>query len=223
MTSRGLFAEDFGHAGREPAAVPAPVAEPELAPEVVPLDEHKRQCAEAWAKGQEAGAAAVRAETGAQALEMLTRIEQLAADARETWLAEARASADALARMLCAGLAAGFPALCARHGAAEVQAAIGEILPALLHEPELYIHAAPTHVGAINTLLERKATAAKHIHLVPDADLADCDFRLEWPRGEARRDSDQIWSRIEAILAPQGLLPATTTVTEPEREAADVD
>ena len=48
--------------------------------------------------------------------------------------------------------------------AAEVQAAIGEILPALLHEPELYIHAAPTHVGAINTLLERKSIAWTKIY-----------------------------------------------------------
>lgn len=218
-----MFAEDFDRSAEEPAAVLGPAIEPEPVPETVPLDEHSRQCAQAWAEGQEAGAAAAREDLGAQALAMLARIEQVAVDAREKWLAEARASADALARLLCAGLAAGFPALCARHGGAEVQAAIKEILPALLHEPELYIRVAPTHVGAITTLLDGTATAAKHIHLVPDNDLADSDFKLEWSQGEACRDSGQIWSRIEAILAPQGLLPEMTTVPEPEREAADVE
>lgn len=223
VTFRGLFAEDFGRPFDERSEPVGREIELAPSPETVPLDEHKQACARAWADGHQAGVAAERAEQGAKALALFSRLEQIVVESCDARRTEARADAEALAGVLCACMGAAFPMLNARHGAAEVEAVIAEILPELTREARLCLRIAPMHVEAMTRLMNGAIPAGVQVRMEPDADLTEGDFTLEWSHGEARRDSAGIWRRIEAILAPQGLLPDLAPPADQEKEIENVD
>lgn len=194
-----------------------------MQPRMVPLDEHNSKCVRAWAEGQQAGVAAARTDQRAKALATLERLNHEIATMRDEWLTEARAIAEALAGLLCSCLAAAFPTLCAIHGETEVKAIVAEILPELIHEPEVALRIAPSQAATIRELLETMDQANARVRVIADATTTENDFRLEWSRGEARRDIRDIWKRIEAILAPQGLIQQLAATVEREKEAVNVD
>lgn len=220
---RNLFAEDFDSREAVSDEVPPQLAAPETSREVVSLAEHNSKCVRAWAEGQQAGVAAARADQRAKALATFVGLEQAIGAMHDEWLAEARAVAEALAGLLCASLATAFPTLCANHGAAEVRAIVKEILPELAHEPEVMLRIAPVQATTVTTLLDGAGRADTRVRVMADAEMTEGDFRLEWSRGEARRDTHDIWVRIETILALQGLMPPRAATAEQEKEAAHVD
>src|SRR3954462_1671556 len=114
--SRGssLFIEDFD--------VPASAPEPEVIEPGYSAGELDAARETAWRDGHDAGlreAAASGAATTGQAMAI---IAGQIADEREAAMARAETSAEAIAQLLLASLAATFPTLCARYGDAEVRA-----------------------------------------------------------------------------------------------------
>jgi hypothetical protein len=60
------------------------------------------------------------------------------------------------------------------------------------------------------------ADLAARVRLIPTDAMAAGDARVTWDNGAATRDAVSLWSQIESILAPAGLLNAKQTVKEPE-------
>jgi hypothetical protein len=221
--SRSLFAEDFDFREPVPEDVPRSVAAAEISPDVVPLAEHHSKCARAWAEGQKAGVAAARADQHAKVLATLGNLEDAIAAMHDAWLAEARTIAEGLAGLLCGCLASAFPQLCANHGEAEVKAIVADILPELAQEPDVALHIAASQAMTVTSFLDGADRKFARVRVVPDAVMPEGDFRLEWSRGEARRDARDVWNRIATILALQGLIQPGGVLTEPKKEAVDVD
>ena len=196
MRDRGLFAEDFDSDDDAPEVAVAVEPAPVLA---IDLEAHKAELAHVWEEGRQAGLTAARAEQRALAFAALSRLDGAIQDMRAAWLAEARDSAEALARLLCETVTNALPALCARHGAGEVRAVLSEILPELADEPEVRMHIAPDLIPAVSDLLTGMTT---NVRLIPEPGMGPADIRLEWRKGEAQRDTAALLARIEAILAP---------------------
>ncbi|MDE2517326.1 MAG: hypothetical protein KGL12_14960, partial [Rhodospirillales bacterium] len=147
------------------------------------------------------------AEAGIRALDAVTEALRRAADAGRE-LAELRAGQ--LAAWLGEALAAALPALCARHGAAEMQAVIGAVLPALIGEPEIEIAVAtdaqPAVVRALTGLDPR---IAARVRVTPAEAMASGDLRIHWQDGMAMRDGAALCAAVLDILAPSGLASAS--------------
>lgn len=196
MRSHGLFSEDFDRdqdPAKEPPAL-ATVPEPAVDPEM-----RKAELAHVWEEGRQAGLAAARAAQRAQAVAALTRLNDAIQDMNATWLAEARATAEGLARLLCTAMATAFPALCAHHGATELRAVVAAIMPELIDEVDVRLRVAPDHADAVSDWLTSANTT---VRVVPDPGMGEADIHLEWRKGEALRDARALWARITAILAP---------------------
>lgn len=217
-----LFEEDFD---LQPAEVSIAVAPPE--PEVIEpafsAAELKAARDEAW---READALA-RAELNAareQAVETaLGAIAEQLRTARSEARIIAEASAEAVAQLVIAGLAAAFPALCRDHGSVEVAAIIREVLPALDSEPRITIRVAPDTVACVEHEIERlDSDVADVIKVIAVETMMPGDVRLQWRGGQAIRDTARLWQDIEAALASAGLLPASPgTVQQKQKETAN--
>jgi len=102
-------------------------------------------------------------------------------------------------------LAAVFPALCARFGAAETQAVIRTILPVLRQEPRATVRIAPDLVApVVETITRIDADLVARIDIEPDPTMPDGDVRVTWRHGEARRDARALWRDIGDILGQTG-------------------
>lgn len=196
MRNHRLFAEDFDR-DREPDREPsALVAMPDSA---VDTEVRKAELAHVWEEGRQAGLAAARAEQRAQAVAALTRLEDAIQDMNASWLIQARTTAKGLAQVLCTTMATMLPALCARHGAGELRAIIAEILPELVDEADVRLRVMPAHAAFVSELL---TDTAINVQLVPDPRMGPADIHIEWRKGEAKRDTQDLWARIMAALAP---------------------
>lgn len=204
-----MFGEDFGRRatdGAQPSAqefLRAAVAEARAAG-------HAEGHAQGWAEGQAAArqeAPVTRAEApGSREAALMARLDQVLMEFAAQWHEEARENAEQLARLLTSALAAAFPVLCARHGAAEIDAVVTELLPHLRGESEYNLYVAPENLSAMEHVLGHCPADAAKPRLRPDARLGPADLRLTWPRGTARRDGAAIWQRIADILAPANLI-----------------
>ena len=116
-------------------------------------------------------------------------------------------AAAAVAGLLLETLAALFPALCARHGAAEAAAVLRAVLPGLAGAPALTLRANPTLLDRLGAELARlDPDLAARTTLVASELAAPGDVALAWQHGQATREARALWNAVEAALAPAGFL-----------------
>jgi flagellar assembly protein FliH len=163
--------------------------------------------AEAWAEGHQAGTAEANAATAAATRVLLEQIAAALRDARAQAETISEQSAEAIARLLMDTFAATFPALCARHGEAEVRHVIRTILPAVSAEPTVTVRVNPAHIPALMRELDQiDIELAERVQMMPQASIPPGDVRLRWQDGAAVRDTAELWRQVQAVLAPEGLL-----------------
>ncbi len=213
-----LFGEDFDM----PAVAAMPAPEASAAPEPVPDLAMERQAA--WDAGFAAGHAAGRAGQGAQAKDALRLIATELNTAREDLLRQAEHTAEELSRFLLTALGQAMPALCARHGAAEIAAIAAEVLPPLAGEPRVRVQVSPERAPDLRGLLATlDAEITDRLELTTVPELGPSDIIVRWRHGTARRDARAIWESILAILAPHGIAPMRADAGEPTKELASVE
>jgi flagellar biosynthesis/type III secretory pathway protein FliH len=201
--------------------VPAPSPEPEVIEPMFTGTELIAAREEAEQAGRAAALAEIDASMRAASRLALTEITEQINAARAEVALIAEQSAEALTRLLLGCFATAFPALSDRHGPAETAAVLREILPALHHEPKITVRVNPLLVQALTEeFLSFDSDLAARLRLVPTAAVALGDARIAWENGAATRDTASLWKRIEAVLAPAGLLkPADAPgPAEPGRE-----
>lgn len=209
-----LFAEDFD----APAAPEPEVIAPGSAPRGLTDADVAAARADAWAEGHGAGRAAAEAAAATALAGAVAALAREMTGLREELRASAETAADALARLLLDTLAALFPALSARHGAAEARAVVRALLPGLALEPDIVIRANPATAPALAEEVARALPdETGRVRVVPDPAMGPGDVRLRWHGGTAVRDGAALWEEIAAALAPAGLLSVTT------REMAHVE
>ena len=202
-----LFADDFDLAP-EPAA-----------PEAIEPVFSAAEIAEAREAGRRDGHASALTEAAAsEAATVRQAIQTIAAEfasLRETTTAQAGEAADAIARLLLDSLAAVLPALCARHGEAEMQALVRAVLPALSQEPEITVRVGAESIDALSSEIARiDPDLASRVRVVPCGTLPTGDVRITWRNGMASRDAGALWQQVAAILIPAALLDDTPMTLE---------
>jgi flagellar assembly protein FliH len=204
-----LFAEDFDQVEQ---SLPDPDPTPE--PEVIEPTYTAADIAAAREQGfldghAEATTAAATSDQTAIRNALAAIARQLEA-ARDESAAIADASADAVARLLLQTLATLFPALCARHGEAELTAVLRVVLPALTAEPAITVRANPHNAPALAREIARlDPDLVARIQLVPTDALARGGVRIAWRHGTAVRDAAALWAQVADVLGQAGLLPET--------------
>jgi flagellar assembly protein FliH len=163
--------------------------------------------ADAYAEGHEKGLAQAAADRAEVTRQMLGVIADRLEGARLEAARVAEEGAQAVARLLMGTLAGMMPALCARHGAAEVAAVARAVLPALVREPRVTIRVSPHLVRAVEQAL---AGLDPDLHgrvmLVPTDAVPPGDVRIAWADGAAVRETAALWRSIAEALAPLDLL-----------------
>lgn len=201
-----LFAEDFDL----PAGITVldEADEPEPPPPVFTAAEIAAARAEAYAEGHRNGLAQAAADRAEITRQMLAAIAGHLDNARTEAARVAEESADTLARLLLGTLASMLPALCARHGAAEVAALARAVLPGLAREPRVTIRVSPLVARAVEQELDRlDPELHARISLSPTEAVAPGDVRIAWQDGAAIRDAAALWRKVAETLAPLDLLP----------------
>jgi flagellar assembly protein FliH len=170
--------------------------------------------ADAYAEGHRNGLAQAAADRAEVTRQMLATIaERLGGAAAEAALV-AEESAASVARLLLGTLASVLPALCARHGAAEVAALTRAVLPALTREPRISIRLSPHVVRAVEQELARLDPELHgRIALVPTDAVPPGDVRITWADGAAQRDAAALRQAVAEALAPLDLLGAAERAT----------
>ncbi len=114
---------------------------------------------------------------------------------------------------MLSALAACLPRLCERHGAAEVRALAGALLPALSDEPAIVVRINPAMVPMLQAeLAAMDPDIAGRVQVTAVDAMAPGDARVSWTDGSAVRDTSRVRAAFEDGLAALGLL---------ERERAD--
>ncbi len=204
-----LFAEDFD-APPDITVLDDPPDEPELPPPPPAITEADviAARADAYAEGHRNGLAQAAADRAEVTRQMLGVIAERLHGARAEASQVAEQHADAVARLLMGTLATMLPALCARHGAAEVTSLTRAVLPALVREPRVTIRISPHVVSAVEQELARLDPELHgRVSLVPTDAVAPGDVRIAWQDGAAVRDAASLWREVAAALAPFDLLP----------------
>jgi hypothetical protein len=227
LTSRGrkpaiLFDEDFD--APDPAAVgsaaamagitviddlPEEVAPPPAPPPppAITAEDVVTARAEAYAEGHATGLAQAAADRAEVSRQMLVIIADRLAASRDDATRIAEDGAQAVARLLMGALATMLPALCARHGAAEVAALTRAVLPPLIREPRVTIRISP-HVSRVveQALAGLDPDLHGRVVLVPTDAVPPGDARIAWADGAAVRDPGALWRSIAEALEPLDLL-----------------
>jgi len=202
-----LFDEDF--------EIPPPSSEPEVIEPLFTAAELYAARDEAARESRDATLAEIDATGRAATRLALTEIARQITAARADIVSIAEQSSQAIARLLVNCFATALPALSARHGPAEVAAVLRHILPILHNEPKITIRV-NTHLVEALTKEFHSADAdlAARLRLIPTDAVALGDARITWENGAATRDTATLWTQIENILAPAGLLSARQTTKE---------
>jgi flagellar biosynthesis/type III secretory pathway protein FliH len=209
-----LFARDFDDPDSlggvivldepEPADTPA---EPEPPPITAAMLDEARAAgfAEGLRHGRAEAAAARDAERDAMVAALLAGLRD--ADAKLHEAVEAAGSR--LAGLVLAMLEAGFPTLCARHGAAELSRFTRETIALLGQEPRIVIRIHPALQPAVEAVVAELEPERRTAILVePREALPPGDGRIAWRHGLASRDTTALRTRLAEILAPLGLTPS---------------
>jgi flagellar biosynthesis/type III secretory pathway protein FliH len=210
-----LFAEDFDLPRRD--ATP----EAEVVNPTYTAAELAETRAEAWAGGLAVGTADTNSTIAATTSALLESIAAALRDANAAASAVAERSAEAIARLLLDSLAKLLPALCERHGEAELCALIRIILPALAQEPTITVRVNPVHTPALMRELDRlDPDLVECVRLVPIEAIAAGNVRVSWHDGSATRDTASLWQQVRAVLEPAGLLSPATAQVSPDKAPA---
>lgn len=205
-----LFDEDFD--------LPPPenrVPEPEFIEPMFSLAELRAAEEDAARDSRQTALAETAASADQGASHALTVIAEQLVAARAEVASIAEQSTEAIARLLIDCFAAAFPALSARYGPAETTAILRHLLPTLHREPKVTIRVSPLILDAVKDEISvLDPDLADHIRLIPTDAMAPGDARVTWENGSATRDTTSLWSQIEAVLAPAGLLNTARTVKE---------
>ncbi len=215
VTKKFLFENDFDDpapprpkAKAAVAPVPEPVAEPVLPPEPSFSEaELAAACAEAQQQGEQIGHQRGLIE-GQQRLEaqiaaalstisaQLTAAVRVATEAPVDTLSSATDLAMAIVRKL-------HPALAARRGLEEIEAALAGCLEQLKSEPRLVAYVPNALLDVMNERIGPISAARGfdgRIVLIGDEALGDSDCRIEWADGGLERDTNRIWLEVQAAL-----------------------
>ncbi len=198
-----LYAEDFDDDGTAPQLPETPQAEPEVIEPTFTASELEAARAEGRATGRaeaERGVAASRAH-------MLGLLAAGIADGRAGAHQAAMQAAESVAKCMLSVLATCLPALCERHGAAELTALSRAVLPGLVDEPKVVVrihpHMLPTMQAELATL---DFELSERIQVLPTEAVAPGDLRISWADGSVTRDAGRARHLIENALAALGLL-----------------
>lgn len=219
---RSLFDDDF-----DLPAPPEPREEPEIIEPSFSLAEYEAARDEGFRAGEEAAREAADAARNAAEHATLAAIAASLDAVRDDAAQVVEDAATAIGGLLMDMLAAVFPALCARFGAAETQAVIRTILPVLRQEPRATVRIAPDLVApVVETITRVDADLVARIDIEPDPTVPDGDVRVTWRHGEARRDVRALWRDIGDILGQTGWPvppPPVATIPVTMKEPADVE
>ncbi len=206
-----LFAEDFD--ARPGITILDDPDETESRPPAFTEAEIAAARADAYAEGHRNGLAQAATDRAEVTRQMLATVADRLAGAGDEAARVAEESADAVARLLLGTLAVMLPALCARHGAAEVVALTRAVLPALAREPRVTIRLSPHVVRAVEQELDRLDPELRaRVSLSPVDAVAPGDARIAWQDGAAIRDAAALWRKVTEALAPLDLAPAVDAV-----------
>ncbi len=198
-----LYAEDFDDEGTVRASGDHdPAQEPEAIEPVFTPAEIDAARTEARLAGR------VEAEHGLAAArnQLLELLAVGLADARAGAHDAAAAAAEGVARCMLSALAACLPTFCARHGAAELRALAGALLPALTDEPKITMRIHPQMLPMMQAELQAMdPDLAGRVHVSPTDAVAPGDARITWRDGSAVRDAARVRSAFEDGLALLGL------------------
>jgi flagellar biosynthesis/type III secretory pathway protein FliH len=204
-----LFDEDFDQPAKPP--------EPEVIAPVFTASELIAARAEAAQESRDRAVAELEGSARIASGRALAAIAAQITATRDEAASIAEQSAEAIARLLLDCFATAFPALSARHGPGELAGVLREILPALHREPKITVRLNPQLVPAMTEELQAlDADLAARVRLIASDGVAMGDVRVTWENGAATRNAASLWSQIENILAPAGLLNLEPTAKEHE-------
>jgi len=150
-----------------------------------------------------------------QACALQAQSDALVAIARNLTAAEAAAAAvatetaEGTVRTIMAILVGLLPALCARHGHAELRAMLRHLLPTLAQQPRVTVRLSPAVLDGVRAdLAEMDEDLAATIVLTP-ATLPPGDTRVIWTNGKLVRDTAALRNAVIAALVELGLLEPT--------------
>ena len=162
---------------------------------------------------REGRAEAAEAREAARHAMQATLINQLR-DAEAHLRGAVETAGSQLAALVLATLDAGFPALRARHGAAELSRFTRDIVGLLAQEPRIVIRIHPDMQAALDEVLATLEPERRETILVEARDsLPLGDARIAWRHGMAVRDTEAMRQRLAETLAPLGLEPAVHVST----------
>ena len=197
-----LYAEDFDDDEAKPAAEQEAPPEPEFIEPVFTGAELEVARAEARLAGR------AEAERGiiASRVQMLSLIAAGMTEAQDGARIAAEQAAEAVARCMLTALTACLPALCERHGAAELRALTRAVLPALTDEPRITVRVHP-HMATVvqEELAAMDFEIAERVNLVATEAIAPGDARINWAEGSAVRNAARARSAVHDALAALGL------------------
>jgi flagellar assembly protein FliH len=207
-TGERLFGEDFDSA-------PPPPPEPEVIEPTFSAAELEAARDEGFESGRAAALAEAAAADHAAIREAVARIAEHLHDARDAAADVATRCAEAVARVLLDSLSVALPALCARHGDAELAAVMATLLPALAQEPAITVRVHPHHAAALGHEIERlDPDVAARCRVVGAAAMAPGDLQVAWRNGNATREVSKLWDQVAEALGATGLLDAEAAVQE---------
>jgi flagellar biosynthesis/type III secretory pathway protein FliH len=202
-TANLIFGEDFDRP--KPEAPPPP--DPRPAEPIYSAMDLQMVRAEALREGHAAGLAEADGVTAALARHALLTIAERLDAARDEAAAIAEDAAEATARLLMDAFATAFPALCARHGERELRAIVRSVLPRLQREPAITVRASPHVTQALtDEIASINPELLDRVRVIPTDAVPPGDLRIAWRAGGVRRDNATLWTDIENVLAPAGLL-----------------
>lgn len=213
----GLFVHDFDDpmAGGVIVLDEPDAADSEAAPAIT-QEALDKVSAAAHAQGLATGRAEAAAAQEAERRALLAALLEQLRDADAQIRSAVEEAATGLARLVLASLAAGFPSLCARHGAAELGRFTQEVTALLAHEPRIVIRVHPAMRPALDEYLATLEPEQRQTIVVePRSSLAPGDARIAWRHGLAVRDAAALQARLGAILAPLGLAPEPASPPAP--------
>ena len=198
-----LYAEDFDDVGDNVLVLAHPEPEPEIIEPVFTVAELDAARAGALLAGR---AEAVK-DLAAVRNQLLLSVANAIAESRAAARDVAEQAAESVASCILSVLAACLPALCAQHGATELQALVRTLLPALTEEPRITVRVNPQMLsvmqGEIGCL---DAEIAERVHLLAIDAIPPGDARITWAEGSAVRDTSRARAAFEDGLAELGLM-----------------
>ncbi len=206
-----IYAEDFDDLAAPDALPP----EPEVVEPSFTRDELEAARDSALAEGASAERDRIAAEGAAARAQAFRALAAALADAGEAARLAAEEAAEGIAQAVLSVVAAGLPALCARHGEGEVRALVRSLLPTLGAEPAITVRLSPPLMDAIRAEmagLDPEIAAA--VHLVPTDALAPGDVRVSWDGGLCQRSAATACAAVREALAPLGLLLPDSALAE---------